>query len=39
LFDGSLVFDEPINRDSLASVVDGLTRDVRHLVETFQFKN
>jgi gliding motility-associated lipoprotein GldD len=39
LFDGSLVFDGPVNRDSLASVVDGLTRDVRHLVETFQFKN
>jgi gliding motility-associated lipoprotein GldD len=39
LFDGSLIFDEAINRDSLASVVEGLTRDVRHLVETFQFKN
>jgi gliding motility-associated lipoprotein GldD len=39
LFDGSLVFDEAVNRDSLASVVEGLTRDVRHLVETFQFKN
>lgn len=39
LFDGSLVFDGPVNRDSLASVIDGLTRDVRHLVETFQFKD
>lgn len=39
LFQGSLLFDTAINRDSLASVVNGLTRDVRHLVETFQFKN
>lgn len=39
LFQGSLLFDAAVNRDSLASVVDGLTRDVRHLVETFQFKN
>jgi len=39
LFDGSLLFDNTVNRDSLASVVAGLTRDVRHLVETFHFKN
>jgi predicted thioredoxin/glutaredoxin len=39
LFDGSLVFAESINRDSLSSVIDGLTRDIRHLVETFRFKN
>lgn len=39
LFDGSLVFDGPVNRDSVASVVNGLTRDIRHLVETFRFKD
>jgi len=38
LFQGSLIFDELLNRDSLATVVDGMTRDIRHLVETFQFK-
>lgn len=39
LYQGSLLFDQALNRDSLVSVVDGLTRDVRHLVETFHFKN
>ncbi len=39
MFDGSLVFDCSVNRDSMVTIVDGLTRDIRHLVETFRFKN
>lgn len=38
LFQGSLLFDVTVNRDSLENVVDGITKDVRHLVETFRFK-
>lgn len=36
-FQGSLLFDLTVNRDSLGNVIDGMTKDVRHLVETFRF--
>lgn len=36
-FQGSLLFDLTVNRDSLGNVVDGMAKDVRHLVETFRF--
>jgi gliding motility-associated lipoprotein GldD len=37
LFQGSLLFDMATESDSMETVVEGLTRDIRHLVETFRF--
>ena len=36
---GSLYFDARPNRDSLAPVIDYITEDIFHLVETLQWNN
>lgn len=33
---GSLVFEGSVNQDSLSNVIEGMTTDVRHLMETFR---
>lgn len=38
LFRGALYFDYIPNRDSIKDILDGLTGDVRHLMESFKFK-
>ena len=36
---GSLYFNVNVNNDSLAPVIDFITDDVRHLIETMEWKN
>lgn len=38
LFRGALYFNYIPNRDSIKNILDGLTGDIRHLMESFKFK-
>lgn len=39
LFRGALYFDYLPNQDSIQDIINGMTVDVRHLMESFHFKN
>ena len=36
LFRGALYFDTPVKRDSVAPVIEYVTQDIMHLIETVQ---
>ncbi|MDP4277617.1 MAG: hypothetical protein Q8914_08285 [Bacteroidota bacterium] len=38
LFSGNVLFDEVPDRDSLADVLNGLSKDMLHLMKTFRFR-
>jgi gliding motility-associated lipoprotein GldD len=36
-FRGALIFDQIPDRDSIADILDGMTRDINHIMESFEF--